>query len=80
MAPRSTAKSERQIVLEKERVGLSVLQWKVASEGSGVEKVEVVRVELAPFSSSTSMFFIQKGTNFAKVFAGWAFAIHSTSW
>ncbi len=55
-----------------------VLQCNVASEGSGVED-EVVRRELAPFSSSVPMFREQKGTNLARVFSGFALATHSAS-
>lgn len=56
----------------------NALQCKVASEGNGVDE-DVVRRELAPFSSSTRMFAAQNGKNLANVFTGSAFATHSTS-
>jgi hypothetical protein len=70
MAPRKIARSEGLVLVKGVKLNISILQWKVASEGKGVERVDVVRVELAPFSSSTSILCIQNGTNFAKVFAG----------
>lgn len=56
-----------------------LLQCKVASDGSGVED-DVVRSELAPFSSSVRMFLAQNGKNLVSVLAASAFATHSTSW
>ena len=54
------------------------LQCSVASDGRGVDD-EVVRRELAPFSSSVRMFLPQNGRNLARVFTGSALATHSTS-
>ena len=56
-----------------------LLQCKVASDGNGVEE-DVVRRELAPFSSSIRMLAAQNGKNLAKVLTGSALATHSTSW
>jgi hypothetical protein len=57
---------------------MHLLQCNVASEGRG-DDTEVVLMELAPFSSSTRIFFEQNGKNFAKVLSAFAFATHSTS-
>ena len=79
IAPLNIAKSIEEVsnLAYKFRVA-HLLQWSVASEGIGVDE-EVVRRELAPFSSSIRIFLAQKGRNLLSVFTGSAFATHSTS-
>ena len=58
----------------------NALQCRVASDGRGIERDEVILSELAPCSSSVLMLRSQNGKNLSRVFVGLAFATHSTSW